>query len=165
VHYSIVGDGPLREHITRRIEELGLSQHVTQYGKTDNAEVASHLVGADVVVFPSTAESSSIACAEAMGMGKMVVASRVGGLVELIGRKNERGLLVELVPWEESNYDAPMSLPVEKYQALAEGILRGLERTEENETRKNNAYTYASVELSWGAITKKTLQVYRGLCK
>lgn len=165
VHYIIVGDGPLREKIKERIEANKLESYVTLLGIKDNSEVPSYLSMADVVIFPSTAESSSIACAEAMGMAKMVVASRVGGLIELIGRNNERGILVSLVPWEGSNYDAPDTLSLDRYELLAESILSALEPSQENEQRKINAYNYATQELSWGAITKRTLEVYQAVYK
>lgn len=163
IQYIIIGDGPMYTQIKNRIKELDIEENVSMLGRLENTEISEYLEHADVVVFPSTAESSSIACAEAMGMSKMIVASKVGGLIELLGRKNERGLLVTLVPWEGSNYDAPMTLPIEKYQLLATTILSALEDTQVNNQRKDNAYQYAKTELSWEAIFKKTISVYSSI--
>ena len=80
VRYVAVGDGYLKERLMRRVEELGIVDSVTFVGMVENDKVVDYLRSADVVVFPSTAESSSIACAEAMAMGKMIVASSVGGV-------------------------------------------------------------------------------------
>ncbi len=163
IHYFMVGDGGLRSHIEKRIEALGIGSYITMLGVQDNTKVVDYLSRADVVVFPSTAESSSIACAEAMGMRKMIVASAVGGLVELVGAKEERGYLVNLVPWQGSNYAAPASLEECKYQLLAECIHKSLQQSDENEAKRDAAYEYAIRELSWDSVMKKTIDVYSGL--
>jgi glycosyltransferase involved in cell wall biosynthesis len=165
VRYTIVGDGPLREKIEKRIKELELENAITLVGMQPNDVVVEYLQKADAVIFPSTAESSSIACAEAMGMKKMVIASKVGGLIELLGRDEERGILVSLVPWEHSSYDAPVELPREKYELLAKRIAEGLEQTELNELRRKNAYQYARSELCWDAVIAKTVAIFTNLSK
>lgn len=165
IHYTIVGDGPLRVSLEQRVCELHLETYVTFVGMQQNDVVVSYLTQADAVIFPSTAESSSIACAEAMGMKKMVIASRVGGLVELLGKNQERGILVSIVSWEGSNYDAPATLPVEKYKLLADSIYEGLQNTKENEERRENAYVYATSELTWDSVIQKTVEVYKRLLK
>jgi 1,4-alpha-glucan branching enzyme len=159
-HYLVVGDGYLRERMESRISELGISSNVSFLGMIENHRVFEYMCRADVIVFPSTAESSSIACAEAMGMGKLVVASCVGGLIELIGRDESRGRLVKLVPWEGSNYAAPDYLDEDRYRALAETIVSGLQESTENDIKRENALNYAQTELSWDAIFKKTILVY-----
>lgn len=112
------------------------------------------------MVFPSTAESTSIACAEAMAIGTPVVASRVGGLVELLGKNEERGRLVTLVDHEGSNYDAPLTLPEDRLRALAHTVLEVLRTGEPERTRA--AQEFAQGELDWNMITEKTLDVYSG---
>lgn len=164
-HYLLAGDGNMRSYVEKRIEEMGLSNSITLLGMINNHEVPKYIDEADVVVFPSTAESSSIACAEAMGAGKIVVASRVGGLIELLGEKEERGYLVNLVPWVSSNYDAPLTLPKENYQNLAIAIVKAFSLSEENLQKKVQASKFAQRELSWNAIYEKTLLVYKNSLK
>jgi glycosyltransferase involved in cell wall biosynthesis len=161
--YTIVGDGPLRTKIEKRIEELQLGAAVTLVGMQPNDVVVGYLKQADAVIFPSTAESSSIACAEAMGMKKMVIASKVGGLIELLGRDEERGILVSLVPWEHSSYDAPLELATEKYELLAQRIAEGLLENAVNHSRREKAYEYAQSELCWDAVITKTVAIYKNL--
>ncbi|MEY2665225.1 MAG: hypothetical protein RLZZ480_330 [Candidatus Parcubacteria bacterium] len=161
IHYVAAGDGTLGEYIKDRVVQLGLTEHVTFLGMVDNDRVHEALAEADVVVFPSTAESSSIACAEAMGMGKLVVASRVGGLIELVGSNEERGYLVDIVSWTGSNYDAPLTLPVQSYKNLANAILRALGDSLENNEKRRKAEIFAKEELSWDSIYKKTVDVYK----
>ena len=58
-------------------------------------------------------------------MGRKIVASRVGGLIELLGNDEERGWLVKIVPWESCDYDAP-ELDEEAYARLADRIADAL---------------------------------------
>jgi len=161
--YIMIGDGRMREYIEDRVNTLDIQRYVDILGAIENDEVPAYLQLADVVVFPSTAESSSIACAEAMGMGKSIVASRVGGLPELLGKDEERGRLVRLVSWEGSNYDAPLSLDEERYKELADVICESI--LSPNGEQKKAALEYAKEELSWSAIGKKTVAVYSSLIK
>ena len=158
-----LGDGRLRESIRERARALGVEAHVELLGMVANEMVPGYLRLADVVVFPSTAESSSIACAEAMASGLPVVASRVGGLIELLRENQERGRLVRLVDWETSDYDAPRVLPPERYGALAEATIGAL-RDPSPETR-DAALAFAREHLGWNVIAKRTEEAYRGLVR
>lgn len=163
IKYVMIGDGRMRGYIEDRIKKLGIQKYVDILGAIENDQVPAYLKLADVVAFPSTAESSSIACAEAMGMGKSIVSSRVGGLPELLGKNEERGRLVKLVSWESSNYAAPLTLNVARYQELANVIIESLLTPDTG--KMNVALQYANQELSWEAIGKKTLLVYADLIK
>jgi glycosyltransferase involved in cell wall biosynthesis len=87
----LVGDGPLREALERRTEEVGLG-HVVRF--TGNlSDVRPALAAMDVFVLPSHEEGMSNALLEAMAAGRAVVATAVGGTGEVVA--NERtGLLV-----------------------------------------------------------------------
>ena len=158
---AIIGDGPLNTYLQNRVNELKINDSVDFFGFKTPKEVADYLAKADVVVFPSTAESASLACAEAMALGKNIVASKVGGLVELLGENEERGTLVKIVDWEKSNYEAPLNLDSSKLQKLAAGIVASLENEKVTYSRRLNALEYAQENLGWEAIVKKTEEVYR----
>jgi glycosyltransferase involved in cell wall biosynthesis len=92
----IVGDHvleeyrPYRAELEAMIESHGLQQHVRFTGwRTDALDVLTLM---DVVVHPSLAEGFGRAVLEAMAIGKPVVASRVGGLREIV-RDGENGFL------------------------------------------------------------------------
>jgi len=81
-HLLMVGDGPDRgpaEHLAR---ELGLSKHVSFLGKQDHVERLIPL--AHVLLMPSEMESFGLVALEAMACGVAPVATRVGGVPEVI---------------------------------------------------------------------------------
>ena len=77
-----VGDGPERPRAAQRADELGVRDHVLFLGK--HASVDELLPCADLFLLPSENESFGLAALEAMASGAPVVASRAGGLVEVI---------------------------------------------------------------------------------
>ncbi len=157
--YLVIGWGPLDQEIKKRVADLGLQDKIEFLGKIDNKQVPLYYHLADTVVFPSSAESTSISCIEAMATKTTVVASRVGGLVELIGEGEERGLFVKMFEWTHSNYDAPMDLPQETYQHVAEVLNSSL--TKDQQQKTDQAFEYVKNSFDWSIITKKTINIYQ----
>jgi glycosyltransferase involved in cell wall biosynthesis len=91
VHLVIVGDGPERPRIEHKISELGLSDRVTLTGQQPSAQPWYGL--ANVAVLSSLSEGSPNALLEAMATGVPVVATRVGGIPEIVTHE-ESALLV-----------------------------------------------------------------------
>lgn len=159
----MVGDGRMRGALEERARQLGVAGHCRFIGRLANEDVPRFAASADVVVFPSTAESTSIACAEMMAMGKAIVASRVGGLIELLGLHEERGRLVKLVDWEASNYDAPNELSEEAYRRLADAVISAIRDHELSMKKIIAAKAFAFSELDWDVIARKTEDVLKKL--
>ena len=86
----LVGDGPDRPRAEALVGELGLSDAVGFLGT--QRQVAEALSHADVFLLPSESESFGLAALEAQSAGVPVVASRVGGVPEVI-IDGETGLL------------------------------------------------------------------------
>ncbi len=85
----IAGDGPQARILQERAEALG--GRIRMLGM--RSDVPRLMAAADVFCLPSLVEGLPLALAEAMGHGLPAVASRVGGVPELI-REGETGLLV-----------------------------------------------------------------------
>ncbi len=87
-----IGDGPERPRLERLVESLGLSGKVRFLGR--RSDVRRLLPAFDLVVVPSVArEGLGLAALEAMDAARPVIASRVGGLAEVI-EDGRTGVLV-----------------------------------------------------------------------
>jgi len=91
VRLVFVGGGPLRKQLEKLSVERGLHDRVEFFGETD--DVVGALRRAMVFWMPSEREGLPNACLEAMAMELPVVASRVGGLQEVVV-DGETGYLV-----------------------------------------------------------------------
>lgn len=80
--FLIVGPGPLLPVVRNHVETSGLGAHVSILG--DSSEIPELLAALDIVALPSTSESLPNVVLEAMSAGRPVVASAVGGCLELI---------------------------------------------------------------------------------
>lgn len=78
----ILGDGPERTALTQLAMRLGVSAEVNLVGHVNN--VASWYKIADIFVLPSLSEGSPNSLLEAMAMKLPIVATRVGGIPEMV---------------------------------------------------------------------------------
>ena len=89
----LVGDGPDLPRARAKVEELGIRDRVVFLG--EYTPVQELLSCSDLFLLPSGSESFGLAALEAMACGSPVVASRVGGLPEVI-IDGETGYLCEV---------------------------------------------------------------------
>ena len=82
VTLSFIGDGPDRSSLEARARQLGLSERVRFHGRVPHA--AQLLTAFDVVVLSSRTEGTPIVVLEAMGAEVPIVATRVGGVPEML---------------------------------------------------------------------------------
>lgn len=94
VQLQIVGDGRLRGKLEAQVRRLGMERRTEFLGALSQEEVIAHLNASDILVMPSRDESFGVACVEAMAMELPVIASRVGGLPEVV-LDGETGLLFD----------------------------------------------------------------------
>jgi glycosyltransferase involved in cell wall biosynthesis len=91
-HFVIVGHGAQRKNLEQLINQLELKENVTFTGLHKNpAEVISAF---DIAVVPSRREAFGIAAIEFMRMKVPVIASPVGGLLEVI-KHNKTGIFLD----------------------------------------------------------------------
>ena len=93
VTLRLVGDGPERERIHALVRTLNLGEHVHFLG--ERIDLPAVYRESDVFLLPSQTESFGLAALEALACGVPVVASRVGGIPEVV-IDGEVGLLAEL---------------------------------------------------------------------
>jgi sugar transferase (PEP-CTERM/EpsH1 system associated) len=142
----IVGDGPLYPMLTQLIAELGLQDIVWLTG--DRQDVPSLLQAMDIFVLPSLGEGVSNTVLEAMASGLPVIATAVGGNVELV----EDGCNGSLIPTGDS-------------LALANALMTLLKDDEERIKRGNNARQRVCQRFDWDRTVAAYLHVYDELLK
>ena len=142
VHYLIVGDGDAAYEKTLRalVRTLGLERTVHFAGFQE--DVYPWLAAMDIYVHPALMEGFGIAVLEAMAMEKPVVASRVGGIPEVV----QDGVTGFLVPPED-----PEALALALLRLLQEPYTRqcmgraGRERVEAHFTLERTMMTLQSL--------------------
>lgn len=90
----IIGDGPLRAKIQSIVRQSSLQEQVRMIPAMSQPRLFRVIQSADIFLLPSLQEGFGLAPAEAMKLGTPVIATRVGGLPELI----EEGVSGILVP-------------------------------------------------------------------
>jgi glycosyltransferase involved in cell wall biosynthesis len=88
----MVGDGPDRLQLERRAHELGVVRDTLFLGYQE--DVAPFYAAFDALVLPSGNEGTPVSAIEALAAGRPVVATRVGGVPDVV-RDGEDGFLVE----------------------------------------------------------------------
>ncbi len=123
--FILVGDGESAEALSSLATRLGISGNIRFLGwRPDVAEIISAV---DIFVFPSLNEGMGRAVVEAMALGKPVVASRVGGIVDIV-RDGENGLLVPPADSDElaAAIKSLLSDPAERERLGQEGKRQAL---------------------------------------
>jgi glycosyltransferase involved in cell wall biosynthesis len=137
VRLVLIGEGTQRDTLERQARELGLADRVAFLGPKPQATVADWIAAADLLTLPSHAEGSPNVVVEALASGTPVVASRVGGIPDLVD-DGVNGLLV----------------PAGDPAALADGLATALERA------WDAARVSASIaHLTWPALGRRNHDV------
>lgn len=140
----MVGDGPLQQESMRLLREGQVEQYAWLPGA--RSDVPDLLNTLDVFVLPSLAEGVSNTILEAMASGLPVIATRVGGNVELV----EEGRTGFLVPAA----DPP---------AMADAIRAYLDDRTLLATHGQAARKKVETEFSLDAMIEKYLSMYDGI--
>ena len=89
----LIGEGDERATLQRLAVQEGVAEHIAFLGPRPQPVVADWLAAADLLCLPSHAEGSPNVVVEALASGVPVVASRVGGIPDLVD-DGVNGLLV-----------------------------------------------------------------------
>ena len=91
----VVGDGAERSRLERLTSRLGLGERVVFLGAQPPEKMPALLASADAFLFPTERdEAAPLVLPQAMACGLPVIASRRGGITEVIDRPGENGVLV-----------------------------------------------------------------------
>ncbi|MCP4677539.1 MAG: glycosyltransferase family 4 protein [Deltaproteobacteria bacterium] len=144
VRVIVLGDGSERSSLVRLARAMGVRERIVFAGNQSREDMPTHLRLGLVAVLPSRTEGLPLACLEAMATGLPVVASRVGGLPDVI----EDSVTGRLVPSESD-------------ESLAQAISRLLLKKEDTIREKGlDARQVVSARFSWRALAGQTVSVY-----
>ncbi|MGR6837141.1 glycosyltransferase family 4 protein [Syntrophomonas erecta] len=133
VQFLIIGEGPERGNITRLVNELGLNERVRMPGYYTPIEDIYGV--SDLLCVPSIMEGLGLVILEAMYFRVPVVASAIGGILEII----EDGKDGILVPPRDPSALAGAILALLKDEQRAERLKDGGQEKIKNFTLKNMA--------------------------
>ncbi len=91
---ALVGDGPLAAAVDAGVRRLGLAGAVIRPGAVPHGEVAAWVAACDLLAIVSRVEPLGVAALEALAGGRPVVATRIGGVREVVPDP-EAGRLVD----------------------------------------------------------------------
>jgi glycosyltransferase involved in cell wall biosynthesis len=149
VRLVITGDGHCRTEWQQLTRSLGLDEAVTFAGFVSNEELTSLFRSCSIYVHPAIYDSKGdtegfgVVLVEALSYRRPVVATKVGGIVDVI-KDGETGLLVS-----EKNPDA-----------IAEAVLRLLENPEYARQLGERGYVHASNYFDWNRIMDQYDAIY-----
>ncbi|MEP6890769.1 MAG: glycosyltransferase [Nitrospirota bacterium] len=144
VKVLVVGDGGIRKDLETQTRALGISENVVFLGHREDTEEL--LQALDIFVLPSLSEGIPMALLEAMAASRAVVASRVGGIPEIVEDGIE-GFLVE-----------PMDV-----NGLAERCQRLIESPDVARKMGDQARKRVERDFSATAMAERVALVYRDL--
>lgn len=137
----VVGDGPLYPALSRMVDELALQDVAWLAGDRNDVSLLLHVM--DIFVLPSLGEGISNTVLEAMASGLPVIATAVGGNVELV----EEGFNGRLIPSGNC-------------QALADAMAYLITESEERARLGANARARVCQRFDWSRTVNDYLSVY-----
>ena len=151
IRLLLVGGGPAEPALRARAQQLGIDAQTIFTGRVSHSEVNRYYALVDVLVYPRerirlTELVTPLKPLEAMALGKVIVASDVGGHRELI-RDGETGNL----------------FPADDKDALAHAILRVLRHRDTWPAQLAAGHRYVETERTWAASVARYAPVYQAL--
>jgi glycosyltransferase involved in cell wall biosynthesis len=146
----IGGSGPESGALQAQIEAAGLNERVRLLGRVEDDDLAKWYAAADVFVLPAVVDSSGdteglgVVMLEAMANDTPVIASRTGGITDIV-RHGETGLLA--TPGDPADLAAQIDLLLSDREVYTR-VQRG-------------AQEHMAREFSWEAITRRLLDCYQ----
>ena len=150
----IVGGGPELDSLQRLAKELAVEHRVRFDGVVTAEKIDELFATCDALVLPAIVtetgdtEGLGVVLIEAMGYRKPVIASGVGGIVDIV-KDGDTGLLV----------------PTGDPEALARAILRAMDQPEELEQIAHRGKAFAEDAFGWDTIVAKLSEVYETAVK
>ncbi len=142
--FVFVGDGYLNASLERQAESIGVRKNIVFTGWRKDATEILYLF--DILVLPSLNEGMGKVLVEGMALGKPIVASSVGGIIDLV-KNGENGILV----------------PPRDSEALGNAILQLIKNKNLAEELGKNGKARVYPEFDASVMVKETEDLYESL--
>ncbi len=140
----IIGEGESRESLTNQIKQNGLESRVKLVGYYGRQDTLVGIRACDLFIMPSRYEGTPIALLEAAALGRPIIASRSGGIPELVNDE-EHALLI----------------PPENPAKLAEALIRLSQNREFAALLGMNAQKHIETHFNLDNQIRLTRQTYQ----
>ena len=154
VHCFLLGDGELRQDLEALTDELGLRACVTFTGfRKDVAALYREL---DIVVLTSLNEGTPLTLIEALNAGCPVVATEVGGVIDILGERQET--LTGFSRWEHG-----LTARSRDVNGFADALAYLLDQSEQRQQMGARGQAFVKTRLSRARLIKDIESLYREL--
>ncbi len=141
VHFSIIGDGPEKDNLSKQMADLQLGDRITLHGAIPQA--ANYLKAFDIFVLSSVKEGLAYAILEA-GLAQLpVVVTKAGGNSEIV-----------------TDMATGRVVPIKNSPALAEAITETLGLTDHGQQRATTLSQHVTIEFSQQRMLERTEKIY-----
>jgi glycosyltransferase involved in cell wall biosynthesis len=146
VRLLVLGDGPLRDPLKTEVIRLGLDGIVIFAGHQEQSYDFIHMM--DIFVLPSLHEGIPMVLLEALAFERPVVASRVGGIPEVVSH-NASGMLVN--PGNDAELAVALQELIQDRQMAVSLGVAGRNRVEQ--------------EFDAALMAQRTATMYQSVCR
>ena len=148
ISLSMAGEGEMTPKLKEMTKNLGIEKNINFTGFIPNKEIYSFIKRHDIMVMPSVMDSESfgVAVIEASACGRPVIASKVGGVPEVLVN-NETGILVTPKDVDE----------------LAQAIIKLSQNAEMRIEMGKQGYEFVKKNYSWNCSLDKMENLYKRL--
>lgn len=141
--FVMIGEGPLRRSLEKRVEETGLSRNFYFTGEISRGEVLGYLDKADIFVLPSIDEAFGISILEAISKKVPVVAMNHSGVSDII-KNGVNGCLADNLTEFSSHLQTLIENPALRTSFAQEAII-GLSNYDWNNIYEQTYRVYTKV--------------------
>jgi glycosyltransferase involved in cell wall biosynthesis len=154
VRFVIIGDGHLRQSLEAEAAALGIAGQVIFTGFRE--DVGSLYADLDIVALTSLNEGTPLTLIEAMSCGRAVIATKVGGVVDILGSEVEKGQPFSIC-------EHGLSVPSGDVEGFAEALRFLIDRAEMRQAMGERGQQFVKAQLSKTRLLNDMEKLYREL--